>query len=86
MAKKSFQPRQQKETKDDILTLEGVVEEALPGTLFRVKIDGEKPVTILATIAGRMRQRRIHLLPGDRVTVEVSAYDLTRGRVVWRKS
>jgi len=82
--KKSYQPRLPKEEKTDIITADGVVEEALPGTLFKVRLNDNKDVFVLATINGRMRQRRIHILPGDRVTVEISAYDMSKGRISWR--
>lgn len=85
MAKKSFQPQQPKEEKSDIITVDGRIEECLPGTLFRVRLTGDKDVFVLASIAGRMRQRRIHLLLGDLVTLEISAYDMTRARIVWRQ-
>jgi translation initiation factor IF-1 len=69
--------------RDDRLELHGVIEEALPGTWFKVRIEGGTEV--LATLSGKMRQNHIHLLPGDHVTVEVSPYDTSRGRVTWRK-
>ena len=64
------------------MELEGSVEECLPGTLFRIKCDigGEA----LCTLGGKMRINRIRLLPGDRVRIEVSPYDTSRGRVVYR--
>jgi len=60
----------------------GIVLEALPGLMFRVKLDSEKE--ILAHLAGKLRIYRIKVLPGDRVTVEMSPYDETRGRIVYR--
>ena len=60
----------------------GVVIEALPSTSFRVKLDGGPE--ILAHLAGKLRLNRIKILPGDRVTVEISPYDETRGRIVYR--
>ena len=71
-----------KEPKDDKLEFEGVVEEALPNAMFRVTADNGLP--ILATISGRMRRYWIRILPGDRVTIEVSPYDPTRGRITNR--
>ena len=68
--------------KDDILELEGVVEEVLPNAMFRVRINENYMVT--AVISGRMRQNRIQILLGDRVKLEVSTYDLTKGRVTYR--
>ncbi len=65
------------------LRLQGTVIESLPNATFRVEIEGGHHV--LARAAGRMRRRRrIRILPGDRVEVELSAYDPTRGRIVWR--
>jgi translation initiation factor IF-1 len=66
----------------DRLELKGSVEEAMPGTLFKVKTDHDS--IVIATLSGKLRQNRIHVLPGDNVTIEVSPYDLTRGRIVWR--
>jgi translation initiation factor IF-1 len=65
------------------LEFEGIVEEALPNAMFRVKCDNG--MQVLATISGRMRKHYIKILPGDRVTVEVSPYDPTRGRVTYRQ-
>lgn len=67
------------------IEVEGVVLAALPNAMFRVQIDvgGEKQ-EILAHISGKMRQRYIRVLPGDRVQVEVSPYDLSRGRIIYR--
>jgi translation initiation factor IF-1 len=67
---------------DDKIEVEGEITEALPSTMFRVQIDGGHEV--LATISGKMRKHYIRLLPGDRVKVELSAYDLTRGRITYR--
>lgn len=72
--------------RDDKLQFEGVIEEALPGTWFKVLLENTaEPVFVLATLSGKMRQSHIHVLPGDRVTVEVSPYDTSRGRICWRK-
>ena len=69
--------------REDSLELTGTVEEALPGTLFKVKtLTGQ---TVLATLSGKLRQNHIVVLPGDDVTVEVSIYDTTRGRISWRR-
>lgn len=70
------------ESKSDKLEFEGTVTEALPNAMFRVKCDNG--LNVLATISGRMRQHYIRILPGDRVTVEVSPYDPTKGRVTYR--
>ncbi len=68
--------------KDDVLELEGTVIEALPNAMFTVELEnGHK---ILAHISGKLRMHYIKILPGDRVTLEMSPYDLTRGRITWR--
>ena len=68
--------------KDDVIELEGTVIEALPNAMFQVELEnGHK---ILAHISGKLRMHFIRILPGDRVTVEMSPYDLTRGRITWR--
>lgn len=70
--------------KEQTVNLEGVVEEILPNAMFRVIIDGmEKPV--IGVISGRMRMNNIKILMGDRVEMEFSPYDLTRGRITRRK-
>jgi translation initiation factor IF-1 len=69
-------------TKDEKITLEGEVVEALPNATFRVVLDGGHRV--LGYLGGRMRRSHIRVLPGDRVTIELSAYDLSRGRIVYR--
>ena len=69
-------------SKQDMLELEGVVVEALPNAIFQVELkNGHK---ILAHISGKLRMNYIRILPGDKVTVEVSPYDLTKGRITWR--
>ena len=68
--------------KDDMIEVEGVVVESLPNTTFRVDIGNGH--IILAHISGRLRMNFIRILPGDKVTVEMSPYDLTRGRITWR--
>ena len=68
--------------KEDVLEYEGVVLEILPNAMFKVKLDNEHE--ILAHTAGRMRKHRIRILAGDKVTVEMSTYDLTKGRIVFR--
>lgn len=73
--------------KTEAIELEGTVVSALPNAMFRVEVDlgdGEKHL-VLAHISGRMRKFYIHILPGDKVWVEVSPYDLTRGRITYRK-
>jgi translation initiation factor IF-1 len=71
-----------KKQRDDELTLEGVVLEALPNAMFRVEI--QNGAVVLAYLAGKMRTHRIRVLPGDTVQVVLSAYDLTRGRIIYR--
>ncbi len=69
-------------SKDDVIEFEGTVLEALPNTMFQVDIGNGH--TILAHISGKLRMNFIRILPGDRVTVQMSPYDLTRGRITWR--
>jgi translation initiation factor IF-1 len=69
-------------TKEDKIDVEGTVTEALPGTQFRVRLDSGHEV--LAYLSGKMRKYYIRILLGDRVRVELSPYDLTRGRIVYR--
>lgn len=66
----------------ELVKLDGLVEETLPNATFRVKLDNGH--SILAHISGRMRVNYIRLLPGDRVSIEMSPYDLTKGRIVQR--
>lgn len=68
--------------KSDMIELEGTVVESLPNTTFRVDIGNGH--IILAHISGKLRMNFIRILPGDRVTVQMSPYDLTRGRITWR--
>ena len=68
--------------KEDMISLEGKVEEVLPNAMFRVKL--EQGSTILGHISGKMRQNKIQILLGDSVRVEMSPYDLTKGRIVYR--
>jgi translation initiation factor IF-1 len=68
--------------KEEAIVLEGTVVETLANTKFRIKI--ESGHEILAHISGKMRKHFIRIIPGDRVTVEVSPYDLTRGRIIYR--
>ena len=68
--------------KSDMIEVEGVVVESLPNTTFQVDIGNGH--TILAHISGKLRMNLIRILPGDKVTVEMSPYDLTRGRITWR--
>ena len=69
-------------SKEDVIEVEGVVAEALPNTTFKVELaNGHQ---ILAHISGKLRMNYIKILPGDKVKVELSPYDLTRGRITWR--
>ena len=68
--------------KEDVIEVEGTVVEALPNTNFKVEL--ENGHQILAHISGKLRMNYIKILPGDKVKVEVSPYDLTRGRITWR--
>ena len=68
--------------RDEAIQVEAVVLEPLPNAMFRVELDNKHKV--LAHISGRMRKNFIRILPGDRVLVELSPYDLTRGRIVYR--
>ena len=68
--------------KEEKIEVEGEVVESLPSTMFRVQVD-DGPV-VLATLSGKMRKHYIRILPGDRVKVELSPYDLTRGRITFR--
>ena len=68
--------------KDDVIELEGTVVEALPNAMFQVELEnGHK---ILAHISGKLRMNFIRILPGDKVTIELSPYDLDKGRIIWR--
>lgn len=69
--------------KEDLINLDGKVEEVLPNAMFRVKLE-QGPI-ILGHISGRMRQNKIQILTGDKVRVEMSPYDLTKGRIVYRE-
>ena len=69
--------------RDDRMELHGIVDDALPGTWFRIIT--ENNMHVLATLSGKLRQNNIRVLPGDYVTVEVSPYNPSLGRIVWRK-
>ncbi len=68
--------------KEEKIEMEGEITEALPSTMFRVQLDGGP--SVLATISGKMRKHYIRILPGDKVKVELSPYDLSRGRITYR--
>ena len=76
-----------KKQKDDVIEVEGVVIESLPNAMFRVELEGmmEGAEPVLATISGKIRKNYVKILVGDSVTVELSPYDLTRGRITFRK-
>jgi translation initiation factor IF-1 len=76
-----------KKVKDDVIEVEGVVLESLPNAMFRCSLDNapESSPPILATISGKIRKNFVKVLVGDRVTIELSPYDLTRGRITFRK-
>lgn len=68
--------------KEEPITVEGLVQTVLPGTMFRVELDNKH--LVLATICGKMRKRFVRLMVGDRVKMEMSPYDLNKGRITWR--
>lgn len=69
-------------SKQDHISMSGTVEEVLPNAMFRIKLENDH--VILGHISGKMRQNKIQILQGDKVKVEMSPYDLTRGRIVYR--
>lgn len=69
-------------SKQDIIKKDGIIEEALSNAMFRVRLENDHQ--ILATISGKMRMHYIRILPGDKVSVEMSPYDLSRGRIIYR--
>jgi len=68
--------------KDDVIEVDGVVLESLPNTMFKVKL--ENGHELIAHVSGKIRMHYIRILPGDKVTLEISPYDLTRGRITFR--
>ena len=81
-SKQTFSDEEDMAKKDGVIEIEGAVVEALPNAMFRVELaNGHK---VLATISGKMRQHYIRILPEDKVVVELSPYDLSRGRIVYR--
>ena len=70
--------------KDDVIEVEGVVVDALPNAMFKVRLQNGHEV--LSHISGKLRMHYIKILPGDEVKVELSTYDLSKGRITWRKS
>ena len=69
-------------SKQDVIETEGIVTEALPNAMFMIELQNHHQV--LAHISGKLRMNFIRILPGDKVTIELSPYDLTRGRITWR--
>ena len=69
-------------SKEDVIEVEGIVEEALPNAMFKVNL--ENGHIVLAHVSGKMRMNFIRILPGDRVTMELTPYDLNRGRITYR--
>lgn len=69
--------------KDDLIEVEGIVEEVLPGNMFRVKVDNMAH-TLVCYMGGKLKQHKIRVILGDRVRIELSPYDLTKGRVTYR--
>ena len=69
-------------SKKDVIEVEGIVIEAMPNTIFKVKLANGHEIT--AHISGKLRMNYIRILPGDKVLVELSPYDLTKGRITWR--
>ncbi len=68
--------------KDDVIEIEGTVTDTLPNAMFKVKLEND--ATVLAHISGKIRKNYIKILPGDKVTVELSPYDLSKGRITYR--
>ena len=68
--------------KQDVIEFEGIVEDTLPNAQFKVKLPNGHEV--LAHVSGKIRMNYIRILPGDKVTIEMSPYDLTKGRIIWR--
>ncbi len=69
-------------SKSDVIEIEGTVKEKLPNAMFKVQL--ENGLEVLAHISGKLRMNYIKILPGDKVTLEMSPYDLTKGRIIWR--
>ena len=69
-------------SKEDVIEIEGIVVEKLPNAMFKVELENGHQV--LAHISGKLRKNFIRILPGDKVTLEMSPYDLSKGRIIWR--
>tara|TARA_Y100001001_G_scaffold151007_1_gene162183 strand:- start:305 stop:532 length:228 start_codon:yes stop_codon:yes gene_type:complete len=73
-------------TKEQPITIDGIIKETLPNAMFRVEVEiGGNPHEVLAHVSGKMRMHFIKILPGDVVTLEISPYDLSRGRITYRQ-
>ena len=68
--------------KQDVIEIDGVVEDTLPNAMFKVELENKH--VVLAHISGKLRMNFIRILPGDKVTMELSPYDLSKGRIIWR--
>ena len=68
--------------KDDVIEIEGKVTDTLPNAMFKVELENKH--VVLAHISGKLRMNFIRILPGDKVTIELSPYDLSKGRIIWR--
>ena len=77
-----FALRKRTMAKKDLIKQDGIIEEALSNAMFRVRLENDHQ--IIATISGKMRMNYIRILPGDKVSVEMSPYDLSRGRIIYR--
>lgn len=82
MTIQSNTPQQSSAVKKGVIEMDGIVTELLPGTTFRVELESGQ--VILGHISGKMRMNKIRILPGDKVKVEMTPYDLTKGRIVYR--
>ncbi len=78
----SLHPENQNMGKKNLIKQDGIIEEALSNAMFRVRLENDHQ--IIATISGKMRMNYIRILPGDKVAVEMSPYDLSRGRIIYR--
>lgn len=70
--------------KEEAIELNGIVSETLPGAKFEVQLEENNNVSVICTLSGKLRQNNIKILKGDSVKIQISPYDLTKGRIVWR--
>ncbi len=82
MSKNNFQKKPVAKKSKEVIELEGIVEESLSNGMFKVKLENDHSIT--AVISGRMRMNFIRIMPGDKVKVEMTPYDLTKGRITYR--